>query len=450
MYYDTSILNRFSNDPEGLACFFSGEILKDKEKIFPINPFEVLNDLGIPFVFRKMKKLEGVLLMGEGEESNLIAINSKRPIQRQRFTCAHEICHYIKDAGSYQPGLCTIGSRNKIERYAESFAAAFLMPRDELLKEIKKRRAVGRLSMDDIIYIAEHFGVSFSSCLTRIKYCARKSLPENYESFTKRKPAIRRAELELADDRLLLMTLDSWHYSWSENTQCKAAFVYKNRYIYNDARLENVNVNPEQAAEIITDLRLKQQNSVYCTSDFSAFHEIAGHSQLYDFVFENCNKENISIYDIVQLNRILFSCIPAPEFGGRTRNTNAIVLGSKFETVDYQDVMPSLIALAPAIEDLEKNHANLSNSDILSRIVDIHHRLTVIHPFPDGNGRTIRAFTNLLLMRYKLPPVFISLEDKEKYINALSFADERNDLSQLKSVYLVGIFRGHAEFYSML
>ena len=39
-----------------------------------------------------------------------------------------------------------------------------------------------------------------------------------------------------------------------------------------------------------------------------------------------------------------------------------------------------------------------------------------IHPFLDGNGRTGRLLTNLLLVRAGLPPAVIFRRDRERYL----------------------------------
>ena len=48
----------------------------------------------------------------------------------------------------------------------------------------------------------------------------------------------------------------------------------------------------------------------------------------------------------------------------------------------------------------------------IERVIQIHHRMTVIHAFRDGNGRTTRAFANMLLLKRNVSPVFF--RDKEK------------------------------------
>lgn len=71
----------------------------------------------------------------------------------------------------------------------------------------------------------------------------------------------------------------------------------------------------------------------------------------------------------------------------RQRMNCAITL----KDADARDVMAELIKLNDFVIYLEKNTDNLCRSWIVEVIADIHHGITVIHPFTDGNGRTSRG-----------------------------------------------------------
>jgi Fic family protein len=49
-----------------------------------------------------------------------------------------------------------------------------------------------------------------------------------------------------------------------------------------------------------------------------------------------------------------------------------------------------------------------------------HLDFITIHPFYDGNGRTVRILTNLILIAYGYPPLYIKLDEKEKYYQYLA------------------------------
>jgi Fic family protein len=52
-----------------------------------------------------------------------------------------------------------------------------------------------------------------------------------------------------------------------------------------------------------------------------------------------------------------------------------------------------------------------------------HHALTVVHPFPDGNGRTARALASVFLYRSVGIPLVIFSDQQEPYWDALAAAD---------------------------
>ena len=112
---------------------------------------------------------------------------------------------------------------------------------------------------------------------------------------------------------------------------------FKTEYVFHDSRLEGVDIELETAAAIVTDLRLYKQESEYCKEENQNIIEVAGLTFAYDYVFRE-SETALSIYDAKHLNEMLFCTAPCPEYGGRYRESNTLVLGAKFETVDYQKI----------------------------------------------------------------------------------------------------------------
>jgi len=73
-----------------------------------------------------------------------------------------------------------------------------------------------------------------------------------------------------------------------------------------------------------------------------------------------------------------------------------------------------------------------------------HHRYVYIHPFIDGNGRTCRLLTTLILMKedYKINKYFVLDDyynlDRKRYSEKLSSAD-KGDLSEWLEYFLEGV-----------
>ena len=71
----------------------------------------------------------------------------------------------------------------------------------------------------------------------------------------------------------------------------------------------------------------------------------------------------------------------------------------------------------------------------------VHHIITYVHPFREGNGRTARLATNLILERYGLIGISIKIEreNKNRYCNALAQIDKREDYEPLLDLIAEGV-----------
>lgn len=73
---------------------------------------------------------------------------------------------------------------------------------------------------------------------------------------------------------------------------------------------------------------------------------------------------------------------------------------------------------------------------VIRRAARFHHRLTAIHPFADGNGRTARLLMNLLLMQNGYPPAIVQSDQKSRstYMDALEIASTGGNLEPFEQV----------------
>jgi Zn-dependent peptidase ImmA (M78 family)/DNA-binding XRE family transcriptional regulator len=126
-----------------------------------------------------------------------ILVNADTTPGRQVFTLAHEFAHALYH---YPSGgiICRkdIGYDPK-ERFANSFAAHFLVPAKELRKLVEDRREIaGHLDAYEALQIAAHFRVSYATLLYRLR---EENLidKDHYESLKMYSPSSMAAYLDL-------------------------------------------------------------------------------------------------------------------------------------------------------------------------------------------------------------------------------------------------------------
>lgn len=448
--YDYEQLANGGANPERLANLFLEEYYEGSQIEFPVNPFEMIRKLGIVFSFKPFEKYDGIYVPAEDENDiPVIGINLKRPITRQRYTAAHELCHHLKDSNKYF--VCLPNSQSNIEKYAEKFAGELLMPLKYLKEKAKEYENNGYVDFEDVVKIADYFGVSFQACVYRLAYrlhmikgdTGPAELKKRIDKF---KPNTARDNNGYNDVNLYSQLFDCYDGQFMCNFRGFAYNKFKNDYIYYDSRMEGVDIDHETAAEVVTDLRLKKSESKYCLEENKNIIEVAGLSLAYDYAFDNFNND-LSISQIKEINKCLYSTAPYPEFGGEYRQNNPIITGSNVETVDCYDIIDAMYEIDDELQDINANINEISISNYLKRALKIHHRLTVIHAFSDGNGRTYRVFLNMMLLKKGISPTFFASSDKKKlsekelYKNALAYADKCDSIDRLFEVFCKNILK---------
>ena len=105
------------------------------------------------------------------------------------------------------------------------------------------------------------------------------------------------------------------------------------------------------------------------------------------------------------------------ECAGRLRNGGVRISGANFTPPNARKV-PDLVE--ELITFVKTNPEALNDIELATVF---HHKFVWIHPFFDGNGRTVRLAMNLLLMRKGFPPAIILKNDHKKYYEALNQAN---------------------------
>lgn len=130
----------------------------------------------------------------------------------------------------------------------------------------------------------------------------------------------------------------------------------------------------------------------------------------------------LNVERLTELHRRMFE--RTWRWGGELRQTMKSV--SPYQAWQVPGLLRELVADTIAQYDLcEKTVKELD--DIAVRF---HHRVVVIHPFPNGNGRHARLATDALLKQWKRPPfdwggaaLTEAGEARDRYLTALRAAD---------------------------
>jgi Fic family protein len=94
-------------------------------------------------------------------------------------------------------------------------------------------------------------------------------------------------------------------------------------------------------------------------------------------------------------------------------------------------VFPKPVKIPPLMADYGKWLEAAASTPVDS--FEAHYRLTAIHPFADGNGRTARLLMNLVLIRGGYPPVAVRPLDRAEYLDALDYASLADDLAPFQT-----------------
>ena len=193
---------------------------------------------------------------------------------------------------------------------------------------------------------------------------------------------------------------------------------------------------------LLTNFRRRYLYNENVIEDVHEIHERKGLRVVYEYVHGDKNPKDINIYEILKIHQLLYSKSPHPEFGGSFRNHPIFLPNSGVETEDWSYIPQKMASLYPVVKDIIELGVEIKQNNDVKRIlsfvdkcVELNCELIKIHPFSDGNGRTMRAFTNMLFKVAKVPPIYIKVSEREEYGKAMNLALTENDLSHIKRFY---------------
>lgn len=421
--------------PEELANLELAKLRKSGKLTFPIDPFKILDSVGVNVVLKDFENLAGIIINDE-DNCTVVGINLNDNLQRQRFTAAHEYCHFINDlkknVGTVDCIECLKKSNKKIEKFADDFAGYLLMPTSELKKYSEQyKNQNGFIDFESVTIIAEYFGVSFNSCLNRLAYglnlingdTTTKSLNKRMRDYgvtSKRMELIK----EKNDNVLLANLLNSLSFLMTNLNKYTGQKFLQN-YIYNDNKLEGIIVDKKELNFILADLNINSVNSRFFKDNNEKIIMTLGNLELQKYATD-INKD-ISFKNCGVLHSLLFKYVPYPSSNGKFREETAVLKSATIQPISYYDIESELIKLDVELENFISNIDKYKISDYIEGVVYFTYKFVVIHPFRDGNGRISRAIMNWLLCKKGLPPIYIDQDCRDEYYDALSKIDKESN-----------------------
>jgi len=148
--------------------------------------------------------------------------------------------------------------------------------------------------------------------------------------------------------------------------------------------------------------------------------EVNNHHKALAFLYKIvAEKKELSASIILDIHRFMLNNIE-DLYAGRFRNAGVRIQGANFvppNAAKVYDLFDELILF------VQKNPLALN---VIELATVFHHRFVHIHPFFDGNGRTVRLAMNLILLNAGFPPAIILRNDRKKYYSALNMANKGN------------------------
>ncbi len=251
----------------------------------------------------------------------------------------------------------------------------------------------------------------------------------------------------------LLTILENQNYD--NNTFIKIIFEsYQKRkqsgklYSKDDHIPENIikifysEINNPRFDSLIANFKREYINNENDIEDVHVKSERLGLGIAYEYIHKEIDYNKINIYEILKIHQLIYSKSPHPEFGGTFRNIPIYLPDSGVETEDWSNIPMVISKLYKPVKELINEGIQIGENHHIEKIipyidkcVELNCQLIKIHPFFDGNGRTIRTFTNLLFIIAKIPPIYIKKSERDEYGKVMNLALTENDLSQIKRFY---------------
>jgi Fic family protein len=223
--------------------------------------------------------------------------------------------------------------------------------------------------------------------------------PLNYK-FSKREQEL----VKKLKDRAKLKVIHLTEQDWDRFTEL---------FTYNTNAIEGGTITQEEVFDILA------QNKWPHTKPKEDISETYGMSEAVKFIRKT--KEHLSLDLMLELHRIIFNNSKSYAGEFRKRGTEVGIKDGTGNIVHLGAPSGRVVAL---LTELVKWYR--LNKNKLAAV--IHNHFEYIHPFEDGNGRVGRLLMNNILIKNKMPPVNIQLENRKEYYEVIRLFQRDGDM----------------------
>ena len=219
---------------------------------------------------------------------------------------------------------------------------------------------------------------------------------------------------------------------YQQNFESK--FSVENLFEYNEVLFSAHSCAIEGNSFSVNDTReLKEHGlklKLYNKTMIEAF-EILDHFKSFEFLMKDLSKplsENL----LIQMHKILTKNTIGYTKGYKPGEyTNSQMAAGDTIFPDYQESIKSIPNL------MDQTEAAIIQGKVhpVELSAKFHQFFIYLHPFPDGNGRIGRLFSNYILARLQHPLIIITKENKEDYINSLKACHKHKDTEIITSFF---------------
>lgn len=153
-------------------------------------------------------------------------------------------------------------------------------------------------------------------------------------------------------------------------------------------------------------------------------------------------REPLTVHVMLELHGLLLRGID-DAWAGRIRNSAVAISGTAYRP-------PHADAASAGVDAAFARYAKREERDHPVLVAaDLHYEIARLHPFFDGNGRTVRLLLNAHLLKRGYPPLIIEPDSRGAYLDALDTGQETGDMSAFRTFIVDGVERS-VEHYAKI